>query len=223
MTSAGTFSNRLSEIDELTRPDHTYLTETDKCYFLGEYTARRGYSYSETNNLISNLKKGIERRDLPEWRYKERAIRQAAQAFRQALAPADLNRLTFMPIPPSKARDHQHYDDRLPRMLAAIRQEPPLDIRELIVQTESTEAAHLIDARPRPEDIEAIYRIDPDAAEPTPVSIAIVDDLLTTGAHFRAAKAILSNHFPQVPVVGLFIARRAPGTTIPENLPRFQL
>ena len=41
----------------------------------------------------------------------------------------------------------------------------------------------------------------------------LVDDVLTAGSHFRAAKDLLSLNFPGVPVVGLFVARRVPGTT----------
>ena len=36
----------------------------------------------------------------------------------------------------------------------------------------------------------------------------MVDDLLTSGAHFRAAQRVLSRHFPDIDVVGLFLARR---------------
>ena len=46
MTSDVVFPDRFTEIDELTRPDHSWLTDDDRCYFLGEYTARQGYSYS---------------------------------------------------------------------------------------------------------------------------------------------------------------------------------
>ena len=63
MTSPGAFPNRLTKIDDLTRPDHSYLTEGDACYFIGEYTARLGFTYSATNNLILNFKKPMDRRD----------------------------------------------------------------------------------------------------------------------------------------------------------------
>ena len=92
-------------------------------------------------------------------------------------------------------------------MLEAIRPEPRLDIRELIFQTESTVPAHNQDVRPRPSHIEKIYRLDKDLAEPEPKIFALVDDVLTTGAHFRAAKSILSKFFPRKAVIGLFIAR----------------
>jgi len=72
---------RLSQIDELTRVDHWYLEDGDQCWYLGEYTARKGYAGSETNNLILNLKKPMDRRERPEWRYKERAIATVASVL----------------------------------------------------------------------------------------------------------------------------------------------
>ena len=74
-----------------------------------------------------------------------------------------------------------------------------------------------MDTRLRPEEIEALYRIDEALTEPEPRVIAVADDLLTTGAHFRAAKSILSAQFPETRVVGLFIARRAPDSASIED------
>ena len=217
MTSDGTFPRRLTKVDDLIRPDHWHLTGADACYFIGEYTAYRGYAHSDTNRLIFNFKKTMDRRGRPEWRYKEQAIQTAAAAFRRALAPKDLDRLTFVPVPPSKARGDPLYDDRLTRMLGAVRSRPPLDIRELIVQTESTDAVHAGDRRPAPERIESLYRIDETLTGPVHDIIAVVDDILTTGAHFRAAKSVLSARFPGVAIIGLFIARRVPNTAAIED------
>lgn len=212
MRSDDIFPNRLTRVDDLTRPDHSYLTEEDVCFFLGEYTARQGFAYSATNNLMINFKKPVDRRCRAEWQYKERAIETAATTLRQALNRGALDRLTFVPTPPSKAKDHPLYDNRLTRMLCAVRRDPPLDVRELIVQTESTDAVHDSDIRPRPEEIKALYEVDETMTEPRPREIVVVDDLLTTGAHFRAMESILSVRFPEATVVGLFIARRAPNT-----------
>lgn len=207
------FSTRLTEIDDLTREDHSYLTEDDTCYYLGEYTAREGFDFSKTNSLILNFKKSMDRRGLPEWRYKEQAISTAAAAFHDALDDTAFARLTFVPVPPSKAKDHEMYDDRVTRMLSKIRPDPQLDVRELIVQTQSTGAFHETDERPSPEDLEALYEIDDSLASKPIESLAVVDDLLTTGAHFRAAKTVLSAAYPSAGIIGLFIARRVPDTS----------
>jgi hypothetical protein len=45
-----------------------------------------------------------------------------------------------------------------------------------------------------------------------PIQFAVVDDVLTTGAHFKAMKMTLEDAFPGVPLVGLFLARRVPDT-----------
>ena len=204
------FADRLTQIDALTRPDHVWLTEADACFFLGEYTARGGYAYSVTNDLIHNFKKSPDRRGRPEWQYKERDIKRAAAAFRGALGE-EPPPLTLVPVPPSKARGDPLYDDRMTRMLQAIWPDRQADIRELIVQTESTAAVHALVGRPRPDQIRERYEIDEALTTPAPTSIAIVDDVLTTGAHFRAARAVLAAWFPAAFIVGLFIARGAPG------------
>ena len=38
--------------------------------------------------------------------------------------------------------------------------------------------------------------------------IFIVDDVLTTGAHFVAAQSLLKRQFPETPIKGVFVARR---------------
>lgn len=118
--------------------------------------------------------------------------------------------MTFVPVPPSKARDDPLYDDRVTRMLWAIWPGRTADIRDIIIQPESAAAVHESPARPTPPQIEDGYRIDEALITPEPAFIAIVDDVLTTGAHFRAASSVLAARFPAVQLVGLFIARRVP-------------
>ena len=210
MTSASTFPQRLTKIDDLARPDHFYLTAADECYFLGEYTARKGYAFSATNQLIVNFKKSMDKRATAQWRYKEKAIDEAAAAFRVALNKEWLDSATLVPVPPSKSKNDPLYDDRLVRMLRGIRGQPPLDVRELILQRASTAAAHDQQNRPTPDQIQANYAIDQALRDPDPRVIGLFDDVLTTGAHFRAASAALQQSFPGVKIIGLFIARRVP-------------
>lgn len=217
MTSGSTFPQRLTRIDPVTLPDHSHLVATDEAYYLGEYTARQGYSFSVTNNLVLNFKKSVTLRDSPQWKWKGRAISEAATAFGAALNQEWLNGATLVPIPPSKAENDPLHDDRVIQMLRAIRPNGPLDIRELIVQTRSTAAAHELQNRPGPNDILGHYQFDPALQLPTPHTIGIFDDVLTTGAHFKAAQMLLRNQFPQARIVGLFIARRVPGTADPED------
>ena len=207
-TSSGNFPRHLTKIDELTRRDHYHLQAADVCYFLGEYTSHEGYQYSETNQLIFNFKKDVSRRGRPEWTYKDKAIRKVAAAFREAIPVHLLDQLTLVPIPPSMAKSDPLYDDRIAQMLHQIRPRPPLDVRGLIVQKRTMPPSHTTDQRPSPETIGAGYMINEGLADPAPEMLVLVDDVLTTGAHFRAAQEVLLNRFPGTPIEGLFIARR---------------
>jgi len=218
MTSKNTFPKLLTKIDDLYREDHTYLKEDDECYFLGEYTARKGYTYSATNSLILNLKKDLKTKGTSQWRYKESAIKEAAASFSNAINPEFLDKTTFVPIPPSKSKADPLYDDRITKLIQAIRLDPPLDVRELVVQVESTTPAHTMDYRMKPAELERLYKMDQNLLKPHPNTVVLVDDVLTTGAHFRAAKSIISNHFKGIHIIGLFVARRVPETIDPDGV-----
>lgn len=201
---------KLTRVDPLILPDHSYLDEGDTCYFLGEYTARAGYTFSGTNDLIQNLKKPMDRQNRPEWKYKTWAINRAGDILREAISDEWLESATIVPVPPSKAKDHADYDDRLLKVLQRMGNGLNLDVRELVIQKMSTAAAHESEQRPRPNELFDIYEIDDQQTEPRPDMLVIFDDLLTTGSHFKAMKSVLENEFPDIPIIGLFIARRAP-------------
>ena len=127
---------KLSKIDDFLRSNHFYLEEDDHCWFFGEYTAKSGYDYSETNSLISNFKKSVDRKGRPkEWQYKE-AISKIAKIFQPLLKKLQEREFTLVPIPPSKAKSHPLYDDRMIRVLEASSCGLSVDIRELINSTE---------------------------------------------------------------------------------------
>ena len=110
--SQSSLPRQLTKVDAAA-PDHWYLTASDECYFLGEYTAGTGYQGSPTNQLIFNLKKSVDRRGLPDWHYKGQAIREVATALQAAINQDFLDKMTFVPMPPSKARGDPLYDDRM--------------------------------------------------------------------------------------------------------------
>jgi predicted amidophosphoribosyltransferase len=81
----------------------------------------------------------------------------------------------------------------------------------LLEQQLSTSADHLQDTgRRTPEAIAGNYRIAEVFATPEPTHIWVIDDVLTTGAHFKAAQRVLLGRFPQAHVFGVFVARRVP-------------
>lgn len=199
---------RLTAIDDTIIGDHYHLTSDDECYFLHEYTSRRGYSFSSTNNLISNLKKSPLRSQKPEYRYKIRAIQDCSASLGATIRPDWLKIATLVPVPPSKAVGHPEYDDRVEQICRGIARDFPVDVRNIVRQVSSMEASHTVDRRPTPEELIANYDIDEQLCQAPITSIGIVDDVLTAGAHFRAVSDLLSRRFPQTHICGFFIARR---------------
>jgi hypothetical protein len=200
---------QLQQIDELLRPQHFFIGADDDCYFLREYTAGAGFGHGETNNIISNLKKKLDRRGKPEWQYKESAIRQAGKELRAALGDDYLKQVTIVPMPPSLSKANPMYDDRMVRIVRVMTEGLACDVRELIVQPNDMQAAHETGVRPRPEDWYAAYAIDESVATPTPTTVLVIDDVLTAGAHFAGFKRRVVERFPGVAVYGVFYARRA--------------
>ena len=70
----------------------------------------------------------------------------------------------------------------------------------------------MAEERPKPDDLYANYEIDGALVDPKPRQMAVVDDVLTTGAHFKAMQRLLNEMYPDVPLAGIFIARRVPET-----------
>ena len=211
---------RFRRIDETNIGDHHHLTPADECYFLFEYTAHKRYDYSVTNNLISNLKKRPGSSSIAELRYKAGAIRQSAAYIAAAVNRDRLPDWTIVPIPPSRQRADPAYDDRLLRVCKQLDAPRALDIRELVIQSQSTVAAHeaVAGQRPSVDDLLAIYQIDESIVQPVPKGLLLVDDVLTAGTHYRAMHTILSHRFPSVPIHAMFIARRVfPPDDLPEG------
>jgi len=199
---------RLSEIDDSNRGDHMRLVDGDNCLFLFEYTSGRDYTFSATNDLINNLKKKPTASQA-QLGYKNGAIIRCATTLRDALNPAWLDTATIIPVPGSKAADHPDYDNRMERVAKLIR--PGLDVRNLVIQDQSTTAAHEAGFggdRVTVDELLELYRIDEALTGPAPSNIGILDDVLTAGTHFRAMKTVLAHRFPTATITGLFIARR---------------
>jgi predicted amidophosphoribosyltransferase len=113
-------------------------------------------------------------------------------------------------MPPSKVKSDPMYDDRLMQMLQVLGADLQLDVREMITQRESTEAAHSIEVRPRVDELCDNYSIDDSLVDPPPRVIGVIDDVLTTGSHFKAAQRLLRDRFPAIKIYGIFVARRVP-------------
>lgn len=199
---------QLIEIDDLTRGLHWHIRPEDACYYLREHISHGGFQASETNQLIANLKKKLDRKGKSDWGYKERAIRQAARELHSALDPNGWEGIAIVPIPPSKAKTDPLYDDRMLQVARGAFAGTAAAVRELLYQDQTLQAFHETEDRRDVALLTQHFRVDESLCWPAPRGVIVLDDVLTTGAHFRAAKAVLQQRFGEIPVLGIFIARR---------------
>ncbi|GAA6153899.1 hypothetical protein [Pseudoteredinibacter isoporae] len=203
----------LTQLDASNYNDHHYLAPSDRCFYYGEYTARKGFDHSKTNQLILNLKISVEHKNTPRYHHKNRAMEQMASCLAKQ---GDPGAITFVPVPPSKCKSDPCYDNRLVRILelfGTIRK--GVDYRELVNQSTSTRASHESeDHRLTPDELEDLYVIDQSLLSNLRPTIVIFDDMLTTGSHFVAMRNVIQKAVPNAMIAGLFIARRVPDSEI---------
>jgi predicted amidophosphoribosyltransferase len=81
------------------------------------------------------------------------------------------------------------------------------DVRPILELTQSTPADHESDDRLSYEELLAITRLnDPSGQAPRRV-VVIVDDVLTSGKHFKVGQTLISAQYSGVEIRGLFLAR----------------
>jgi hypothetical protein len=191
-------------LDETIQDPPVYIKPPDdRCYYAREYISKGGFKSSEANQLISNFKKSPDRRGKPEWHYKEQAIRQFAEELSDLLGKGCI----VSHIPSSKAKDDPEYDSRLEDtldQLGKIRSD--LRIVEAITLPESMDAYHTGGTHTRHPD--EIYEKIRWKGLPTGANhVVLIDDLVTSGAHFKACKRLILERSPGIEVIGAFWAK----------------
>ena len=160
-------------------------------------------------SMIMNFKKPLNQKGQGHFKYKGIEIDRIAKHFKTAIPELSSPDTILVPIPPSKSRSHPDYDDRGVRLLQRFCEgRPHEDIRDMISSRQTVVASHDRQDRPRPEEILENLELDPKQCVDQKPRIVLFDDLITTGAHFKACKELLTPAFPNSTIEGLFIARR---------------
>jgi predicted amidophosphoribosyltransferase len=184
--------------------EHRYLEADDLCFYLGEYTTGKGFEHSDVNNWITNLKKCPTLRHQSQYYYKEKAIEIAGKAL------SGLNyqrsQCIWVPIPPSSTRSSPKYDDRLLQILLRTDLPPEHRVLDLLQLTESHDPWHLGRSNGDYHTlVDHMSLVEQDISQPD--FFIVLDDVITSGAHFKASKEILLSRHPTTRIIGLFLAR----------------
>ena len=182
---------------------HSYIKSDDKCVFAREYKSRAGFKASKTNQDIWNFKKSPLIKKTSEWKYRTKAIKTFAKEIVRLFKP--ISNATITAIPSSKPKIHPEYDNRFEDLFKELlKTRPKLNIEWPVEIQDIMHSAHHGGSRD-PEDIKKIYIWK--GFKNTPEKIGIVDDVLTTGAHFRAMSDFLRENGYKGQIVGIFWSR----------------
>lgn len=207
---------KLQKIDDLLRQQHSYLESSDLCFFLGESAGGLKFEAGTMHQLMFNFKKPIEKKGQKDWSYKEKAVKEIADLILNLRNWEKWSQYTWIPMPSSKISSDPSYDDRLLQVLSRLKNQcPALDVRNILSSKRNREPAHSPSHKKELRTIEFhqgnIEIITSNKARmDQPKVIIIFDDLITSGAQFKAAQSLLGNLYPQTIIVGFFIARNNP-------------
>jgi hypothetical protein len=174
------------------------------------YTSRGGFECSRTNQLIHNLKKPFNASS-GEIHYKNKAIIQFAEEALNFLKNYYEVPFIIVPMPSSKKKTNPEYDNRIERVAQCI----TLGLREKVICLEllygnvDRDAAHQNNQVRTSDIIYNSMNLDDDMASQVDeqAPIVVIDDVLTSGAHFSAAYRHLNKRFPSTKISGLFWAK----------------
>lgn len=119
----------------------------------------------------------------------------------------DLAQVTIVPIPPSKAKSDPGYDDRVLQLIKGYAEHEQADIREVLTLNASLESSHTRDKRLSPDELSAFIDVDYAVTDGMRQKVILMDDVITTGAHFVTCKDLLLATIPTLTISGIFIAR----------------
>lgn len=199
----------MERLQALDPSDYKWLSPTDECWHYGEYTAEGGYQASDTNRWIANLKK---KPTAPanQLYWKQQAYLYWGRKLRELMPPERTQGVvTFIPIPGSKPRGHENFDERMLEVLKRMANgNHGVDIRPVLIQTHERDSQHEGGGRLTPTQLLQTMAIDPaQTGTPLKSDVIIVDDVITMGASFSAAKRLLLGLPGVQRVRGVFLAK----------------
>lgn len=182
----------------------SYIDINDNCYYIMDYHSGMGYDYSIQNQFILNFKK---QKDAGGQQYKTIAIGKIADILIKKILPQlDPNKFIFVPIPPSKVITDPLYDDRMIKVLELVKKELGIPFIDLLCRPSSIVPSHQNQTTRTPSNHVFNLINNYSANDFINRHIIIIDDVVTTGSTYKAAKQAISQYLPNK-ITGLFLAR----------------
>lgn len=204
-------TNKWRKFDMRVDPSGSELSVNDNCFYYLDHTDG-GYSVSDANQQIFNIKKPMDRKGRSEWRYKEKAIDRFANDLAGFLIENEFSLYdsVMVAIPPSKTRNNPEYDDRIVRVIQQASHIANVDWLDPFDAVKDSDPAHCGGQRSVSfTTSNIVFNEDYSLLRSYDICL-IIDDVLTSGSHYVACKNKIKELNPEIEVLGVFWALHRP-------------
>lgn len=195
------------------RENRVALTEDDRCYYYMTYNPFSDLLTNDEKQTITNIKISPEElQKTPSRAYwKNQSIREVAQWLTQTLKKhTALIDYLWLPAPSSKTKNDAHYDDRLQQILTRVNQQiPAFKWFDALYVKKTVEKSRQSNQRNVQQKLGNLT-IDKGFVQALPLphkKVVVFDDVLTSGATYKAAQLKIKSVDASIDVIGIFIAK----------------
>lgn len=196
-------SNFWKKVDQVLINNIQHLNANDNCYYAKDYVPGVGYQGSIVNDDILNFKKAP---GSPGQQHRARAVNKFAVEVSTILNCDQGRKFYVTAVPSSKNKHDPMYDRRFEDLFEELKKfSPCIEVVWPVVAINSVQASHHSGSRD-PDVLKQNYNYSGFAGI-EPESLIVFDDVLTSGAHFRAYKDFIIESGYQGKVFGVFWAK----------------
>lgn len=200
-------------VDRLTVLYLRHLRQDDLCYYYLERSSG-GYQAGAANQRVANFKKDTarfgENRSVMYYRQQEidRCIVNFTEGVLGVMRTLDVRAVPVIcPMPTSNPRDSSAFNDRLDLLAEGVSRNCGIPYMTALDMGEAVKPSHVGGMRD-PDELAKVMAFSGFGSGFEPSVVLLFDDVLTSGAHFRACKDLILDRCPWRPlVVGMFLAR----------------
>lgn len=177
----------------------TRLDPNDECFYAREFVSHGGYQASDTNSLIDDFKMKPQV-NKSRWYWRDLAVTRFAQELADLLESGTC----IAAIPSSKKPDHPEYTSRYEDLFTKLQKLKTVIVETPITILESKQSSRTGGSR----DIDSIYKnLVWRGFKKTTNHVVLIDDVITTGGHFKACQRLILEKCPGIGIIGAFWAK----------------
>lgn len=190
-------------IDLITVSSIPYLIPDDECIYANDYISKTGFHGGQVNDCIINFKKPP---GAPGQQHRTRAINKIALDASELFDCESGRTYAVTAMPSSKSKSDPSYDNRFEDLFQLLKTfSPCINIIWPVTAKNSVMPSHQNGPRD-PKVLKNNYNFNGFAGS-EPEFLIVFDDVLTSGAHFRAYKDFITQSGYQGKVFGVFWAK----------------